>query len=465
MTQDNPLRTEKISKLILRFAVPSIIAMLIIACYNIVDQLFIGNVIGPLGNAATNIVFPMTNACLALGLCFGTGGASAFNLKQGEGDSDSAAYYFGNAVASLLLSGIILAVVIEIFMNPMLRMFGAPDTVMPYAREYARILAIGLPFTILGSGAGHLLRADGRPNLTMACNLTGCIINIGLDAWFIVGLGWGMKGAALATIIGQVASGILCIFFLTRCRTFRLQLKHLIPKLQYFGRDFKLGLASLLNQLTLMVVQIIMNNILNYQGAQSVYGSEIPIAAAGIIMKVSSIFSSVVIGLSQGNQPIASYNYGAQNYRRVKESFLRVLMYGGAISLVAFAVFQLFPAQILELFGKGNELYIEFGSLYFRRYLFMVWLFFVQPITSNSFTAIGKPYKGIFLSLTRQVIYFIPIVLIFSNLWGIEGVMFAQPAADVLSILTTFLMIGIESRTPQFRDEKGVLREILFGSR
>ena len=287
MTAANPLGSEKISKLIIRFAVPSIVAMLIIACYNIVDQIFIGNTIGELGNAATNIAFPLTNACLALGLGFGVGGSAAFNLRQGEGDSESAAYYLGNAISSLILSGIILAVIAELCMDPMLRLFGAPETVLPYAKEYTELLALGFPFAVLGSGAGHLLRADGRPNLTMACNLTGCLINIGLDAWFILGLGWGMKGAAIATIIGQIVGGILCLIFLSRCRTIHLQWKHIIPRPRYFGRDFKLGLAPMLNQLTMMITQVLVNNTLNHYGALSKYGSEIPIATAGIAMKVA----------------------------------------------------------------------------------------------------------------------------------------------------------------------------------
>jgi len=460
MVKANPLGHEKISKLIVRFAVPSIIAMLIIAFYNIVDQIFIGNTIGELGNAATNIAFPLVNACLALGLGFGVGGASAFNLRQGEGDSETAAYYFGNALSSLILSGIILAVAAELLMDPMLRLFGAPETVLPFARDYTQIVAIGFPFSVLGSGAGHLLRADGRPHLTMACNLTGCILNIILDAWFILGLGWGMKGAALATIIGQIASGILCLVFLSRCRTIRLQWKHILPRPRYFGRDFKLGMAPMLNQLTMMVTQVLVNNQLNHYGALSRFGSEIPIATAGIATKVASIFSSVVIGLSQGNQPIASFNYGAKNYHRVVESFVRVLLYGFVISIIGSVVFQVFPAQILGFFGQGNDLYIEFGCLYFRRYLFMIFLFFIQPITSNTFTAIGKPGKGIFLSLTRQVIFLIPTMLIFPLIWGIDGAMFAQPAADILAITTTVIMIIIESRTPEFRDQRGILKEI-----
>ena len=459
MTGSNPLGYEKISRLIIRFAVPSIIAMMIVAFYNIVDQLFIGNTIGELGNAATNIAFPLVNACLSLGLGFGVGGASAFNLKQGAGDSESAAYYFGNALSSLVLSGIILGIITEIFLDPLLLLFGSPESVLPYAREYAGIVALGFPFAILGSGSGHLLRADGRPNITMFCNITGCVLNIILDAWFILGLGWGMKGAAIATIIGQAAGGALSIFCFTRCKTFKLRFRHLIPRPRFFGRDFKLGLAPMINQLSLMVVQILMNNSLNIYGAASKYGSEIPIASAGIISKVASVFSSVVIGLAQGNQPIASFNYGAGNYRRVAVSFIRVLMFALVISIAGFAVFQIFPAQILTLFGKGSDLYLEFGTMYFRRFLFMIGLFFIQPITSNTFTAIGKPAKGIFLSLTRQVIYLIPILLLFSGLWGLEGIMFAQPTADFLSIVTAVIMIIFEYRTPQFRNEKGLLKE------
>ena len=462
MYQENPLRSEKISKLIIRLAVPSIVAMLIISFYNIVDQIFIGNTIGELGNAATNIAFPLVNACLALGLGFGVGGASAFNLRQGEGDSETAAYFFGNALSSLLLSGVILAVISELLMDPILLLFGAPETVLPYAREYTQVVALGFPFAVLGSGSGHLLRADGRPQLTMFCNIAGCLINIGLDAWFIVGLGWGMRGAAIATVIGQVVGGLLAIFFLSRCRTIKLQWKHLIPRPKYFGRDFKLGLAPMLNQISMMVVQVLVNNTLNHYGTLSRFGAEIPIATAGIATKVASIFSSVVIGLSQGNQPIASYNYGAKNYHRVAESFVRVVLYGFAISVAGFLVFQLFPVQILALFGEGSDLYFEFGAMYFRRYLFMILLFFIQPITSNTFTAIGKPAKGIFLSLTRQVIFLIPTILIFPLLWGIDGAMFAQPAADLLAIITTVIMIGMELKTPEFRDQKGVLKEVLF---
>ena len=215
---------------IIKFAVPSIVAMLVIAMYNIVDQLFIGNVIGELGNAATNIAFPLTNLCIALGLLFGIGGAAAFNLKLGAGEKEEAPFYLGNAVSMLIISGVVLFAVVEIFLAPLMRLFGSPETVLPYAMDYARVLAIGFPFTIFGSGAAHLLRADGRPNLAMLCNISGGIINIGLDALFIMVLGWGMAGAAWATVIGQISAGLFALWFIMHGKTFHLKAKHYIRK-------------------------------------------------------------------------------------------------------------------------------------------------------------------------------------------------------------------------------------------
>lgn len=460
VVKDNPLGNAKVSSLIIKYAIPSIVAMLVISMYNIVDQLFIGNVIGELGNAATNIAFPLTNVCVALGLMFGIGGAAAFNLKLGAGEKEEAPYYLGNAVTMLIISGIVLTLIVEIFLEPLMRLFGSPESVLPYVMEYTRIVALGFPFAIFSGGAGHLLRADGRPNLAMACNMIGGVINIGLDAWFILGLRWGMAGAARATVIGQVIAGTIALFFVIHGKTFRLQLKHYIPKPRYFGFAASLGIAPMVNQIAMMLVQILLNNSLRIYGGQSIYGEEIPIACAGIISKVGSIFVSIVIGLSQGNQPIISFNYGAKNYARVKEAYYRTLMIAFVASLVGFIVCQTIPDKILLLFGKGSDLYIEFGTLFFRRFYFMICLFFIQMISSNFFTAIGKPWKGVFLSLTRQVIYLIPLMLLFPRFWGIDGILYSQPTADILAISTAILMIFLEFRRPEFRNAKGVLKSI-----
>ncbi len=460
VVKDNPLGKAPVNRLIMKYAIPSIIAMLIVSFYNIVDQLFIGNVIGELGNAATNIAYPLTSVCVALGLMFGIGGAASFNLKLGAGEKEEAPYYLGNAVSMLIISGVVLIIIVEIFLEPILRAFGSPETVLPYAMDYTRVIAIGFPFAIFSTGASHLLRADGRPNLAMVCNIIGGIINVGLDAWFVVGLRWGMAGAAWATIIGQVIAGFLALWFVLHGKTFHLQLKHYIPKPKYFGKAASLGIAPMTNQISMMFVQILLNNSLKHYGGQSIYGQEIPIACAGIISKVGGIFASIVIGLSQGNQPIISFNYGAKNYARVKEAYYRTMLIAFVTSLIGFAIFQTIPDKILLLFGNGSELYVEFGSMFFRRFYFFMCLFFIQMISSNFFTAIGKAWKGVFLSLTRQVIYLIPLMLIFPLFWGIDGILVAQPTADAFAIATAIIMIIIEFHKPEFRDTKGVFKSI-----
>ena len=218
----------------------------------------------------------------------------------------------------------------------------------------------------------------------------------------------------------------------------------------------------MVNQISMMVVQILLNNSLKYYGGLSIYGEEIPIACAGIVSKVGSIFASVVIGLSQGNQPIVSFNYGAKNYARVKEAYYRTMIIAFVASLVGFIVFQTIPDKILLLFGHGSDLYIEFGSLFFRRFYFFMCIFFIQMISSNFFTAIGKAWKGVFLSLTRQVLYLIPLMLIFPRFWGIDGILVAQPTADFFAIMTAVIMIAIEFRKPGFREAKGVFKSIFI---
>lgn len=440
--RDNPLGIEPVGRLLKRFAVPSIVAMLVSALYNIVDQFFIGQSIGELGNAATNIAFPLTTSCTALALLLGVGSASAFNLSMGRGEKENALYYIGNAGVLLFGLGTLLCVVTELFMEPMLIFFGSPDQVLGYAKEYVRIIAIGFPFLILSNGGAHLVRADGSPTYSMLCNLTGAIINTFLDALFIFGFRMGMTGAALATIIGQIVSGCMVFFYLRRYKSGRLTKKHLIPQWCYAGYAMSLGLAQFFNQLAMMVVQIVMNNSLTYYGAQSIYGESIPLACAGIINKVSFLFFAICIGLAQGMQPISSFNYGAKNYDRVKETIKRTMGCGTVICVVAFILFQLFPKQIIGLFGNGSELYFEFAQRYFRIYLFMTFANNIQPLSSTFFSSIGKPKKGIFLGLTRQIIFLLPLLVALPMVMGIDGIMFAGPVADALAavIASVFLL-------------------------
>ncbi|MBR2283298.1 MAG: MATE family efflux transporter [Ruminococcus sp.] len=442
----SPLGTEPVGRLMVKFAVPSIIGMLVSALYNIVDQLFIGHAVGTNGNAATNVAFPFTTACMAVALLLGIGGASCFNLTMGRGDRKRAGYFAGNAVSMLIISGVVISAVTLLFLTPLLRLFGAPDEVMPYAKEYVRVTALGFPFLILTTGGGHIIRADGSPGMTMACNLTGAVVNTVLDALFVMVLDWKMAGAAAATVIGQVVSAAMVIVYMRKFRTVQLTRQHYIPDLTTVKRIASIGMASCVNQLAIAIVQIVLNNSLTHYGALSEYGENDPLACAGIVMKVNMIVFSVVIGLSQGSQPIESFNYGAENYSRVRKAYILAVSVAASISLAAFACFQIFPRQILSLFGNGSDSYFKFGVRFFRIFLFFTWLNCIQPVSSTFFTSIGKPVKGVFLSLTRQILFFIPLLLILPLFMGIDGILWTGTTADLLSGIAAIIMTLAEFR-------------------
>ena len=450
ISNNNPLGTAPIGKLLRQFAIPSIIAMLVSSLYNIVDQFFIGNAVGPLGNAATNIAFPLNTSCVAIALLFGIGGASTFNLAMGRGDTKEAGNYIGNSVLIMVVLGVILSGVTLLLLQPILLFCGSPADVLPYAMEYTQITAIGFPFLILSIGGGHLVRADGSPKMTMAINVIGAVINTILDALFVFVLGWGMRGAAWATVIGQVVASLVVIWYLFHFKTVTLTKKCFYPQVIAIKKVASLGAAPCFNQLAMMLVQIVLNKTLKYYGAQSIYGESIPIACSGIIAKVSMLVMAFIIGISQGLQPIVSFNYGAKQYQRVKKALLLALGSGACICVVSFAAFQLFPRQIISVFGDGSDLYFRFAEDFFRKFLFFIGLCFLQPISANFFTAIGKPKKGIFMSLTRQIIFLLPLLLILPLFMGIDGVMYAGPVADlVATIICTLLVIG-ELRHPEF---------------
>ena len=453
---ENPLGTEPVRGMMLKFAIPSIIGMLVAALYNIVDQLFIGNYVGELGNGATNIAFPFTTACLSLSLLFGIGGASCFNLSMGKEEYDKAPYFIGNALGMLVKFGLVITLITELFLTPLLNFFGASENILPYAQEYVRVTAIGFPFLMLTTGGGHLVRADGSPRMAMICNITGAIINTCLDALFVIVFGWGMFGAALATVIGQIVSAIIVIRYCMHYKTVKLEAKHFKTSVSYIMQIAAVGMGSFFNQVAMMVVQILLNNQLKKYGSQSPYGEDIPLAVAGIVMKVAQIFFSVVIGIAQGTQPIESFNYGARKYDRVREAYKLAIIYSGIISLIAFALFQLVPRGILNLFGRENsELYYEFGISYFRVFLFFICLNFIQPITSTFFTSIGKAFKGAILSLTRQIIFLIPLMLILPLSMGIDGILYAGPISDSLAIIANVAMAIVEFKLMKKLENQG----------
>ena len=438
---ENPLGSEPVSTLLRRFAVPSVIAMLVSALYNMVDQLFIGHSIGVLGNAATNVAFPLSMVCTSIGLLCGIGGAANFNLCMGRREPEHAKSYVGSAISMLAILGVILCVAVQLFLHPMMLLFGATPDVIDYACTYTRITSIGFPFLIVTIGGSNLIRADGSPKFSMLCNLVGAIVNTILDPLFIFVFHMGMAGAALATITGQILSFALVVFYLRGFKTLPLSLSDLKPNMASWAPIAALAAPPAFNQVAMMVVQIVMNNTLTYYGSNSVYGSDIPLACAGIISKVNMLFFSFVIGISQGLQPIVSFNFGAQKYDRVKDAYKKAVFAATAISIVAFLCFQFFPRQIIGIFGSGSKEYLHFAERYFRIFLFFTFLNGIQPVSSNFFTSIGAPKKGIFLSLTRQIIFLLPLLLIFPYFFGIDGVMYTAPIADLAAASVSIVMV------------------------
>ena len=444
---ENPLGAKPISKLLPSFAIPSVIAMLVTAAYNIVDQLFIGQMVGTLGNAATNIAFPLTSSCIAIALMFGIGASANFNLHMGMGKKKEAPFFIGNAVTMLIICGAVLMVVTEIFLTPMMIAFGSTETILPYAQDYVRITAIGFPFMILAAGGAHIIRADGSPKYSMVCNITGAIINTALDALFTVVLKWGIAGAAYATIIGQIVSALLVIVYLRHYKTVRLEKQHFKPSGSVIKSIAQIGMAPCINQLTFIAVQISLNQLFKYYGPLSQFGADIPIACSGITMKTFQLFFAVVIGIAQGAQPIESFNYGARKYERVKKTYIYALIASSICMVIAFIIFQFFPRQLLMMFDShASEEYYVFGEMFFRTFLFMTWACAIQPTTTTLFSAIGKAKISTFLSLTRQILFFLPVLYILPMFMGIYGMLYAGIVADVAAAVISTLFVVREFR-------------------
>jgi len=442
----NPLGFEKLSVLLKRFAVPSIVAMLVSSLYNIVDQIFIGNSVGYLGNAATNVAFPLTTVCLAISLLIGVGSAARFSLELGKGDFREARLSVTHAVWMAGVLGIVYAILVVVFMRPLLLAFGSTENVLPYALEYVRYTVIGMPFLIFTNVMSNLIRADGSPKYSMMCMVVGAVINIILDPVFIYIFHMGVGGAALATAISQIISCGLAVGYLWRFKQVRLDAESFRPQLRRCVKNASLGLSNSLNQVANTFLQIVINNSLTYYGALSIYGADIPLSSVGIIIKINSIMMGVYVGLCQGSQPIVGYNYGAKQYDRVKKVYKLAVLCSIAFGLLGFLAFQIVPRPILSIFGSGNELYFEFATKFLRTFLFMIAFTGVQMLSANFFSAIGMPLKGVILSLTRQFFLLVPLVLILPLFFGLTGIMYAAPISDTISIIVSLLLVFREFR-------------------
>ena len=442
----NPLESEPIGRLILTYSLPAIASSLVSSLYNIVDQIFVGQKMGELGNAATNVAFPLVMILTTLAMTFGAGSSASFSLYLGQKEKKRAKSVAGTGMTVMILCGVLLAAVSLMFMRPLLMAFGGRGQTLEYAIEYSRILALGFPFAILGTGASMLIRADGSPKYAMFSTLSGAVLNCILDPILIFGFDMGMTGAALATIIGQGISAILIFFYFTRFKTFRMELGDFVPARESLSRIFQLGAAAGANQLAITLVQIVMNNTLGHYGELSQYGRDIPLACVGIISKVSAIFNAVIFGISQSTQPILGYNYGAGKYDRVKETFKKAVTIVTCISCAAFLCFQIFPRQIISVFGNGDDLYYDFALRYFHIFLFCTFIVGAQILCAQFFPSIGKGGIGTVVSLSRQVFFLLPLVIIFPLFWGIDGVLWAGPIADGLSGVLALLLVRREMK-------------------
>ncbi|WP_338966657.1 MATE family efflux transporter [Fusobacterium nucleatum] len=437
----NPLGYKPVGKLLKSLAIPAIIANLVNALYNVVDQIFIGQGIGYLGNAATNIAFPIITMCLAIGLTLGIGGASNFNLELGKGYPEKSKHTAGTAASTLIIIGIILCISVRIFLEPLMISFGATDKILEYSMEYTGITSYGIPFLLFSIGVNPLVRADGNAKYSMIAIVIGAILNTILDPLFMFVYNWGIAGAAWATVISQIVSATLLLIYFPRFKSVKFSLNDFIPQLHYLKRIISLGFASFIYQFSNMIVLVTTNNLLKIYGKNSIYGSDIPIAVFGIVMKINVIFIAIVLGLVQGAQPIFGFNYGAKNYHRVRETMRLLLKVTFSIATILFIIFQVFPKQIISLFGEGDKLYFEFAIKYTRIFLAFISLNSIQISIATFFPSIGKAIKGATVSLTKQLIVLFPLLLTLPRFFGVEGVIYATPLTDLVAFTVAIIFL------------------------
>ena len=442
--EENILGKEKIGKLIRKFSIPCIISLLVNSLYNIVDQIFIGWGVGYLGNGATNVVFPLTMICLAFSLMFGDGASAYLSLKLGEKKKEEAGKGVANGISMSVIIALIMCVITLGFLPQLLNVFGCTDNLREYALKYGFIIAIGLPFMMIGTTLNSIIRADGNPKYAMTSMVLGAILNTILDPIFIFVFKMGVEGAAIATVISQIFTFIINICYIKKFKSVTLNKESFKIKASVARKVAMLGISSFITQMSIVVVMAFENNLLGKYGGQSKFGSEIPITVLGIVMKISQILNSIIIGIAAGAQPIIGYNYGAGKYDRVKRTLKTVLGLSVIISTIAFILFQTIPDKLISIFGSGDANYMEFACIAFRTYLMLVICNGIQIPSGIFFQAIGKSVKSAVLSLSRQILFLIPAMVTFGKLWGIDGILYAGPFADGLAFLIASTLLILE---------------------
>ncbi len=437
----NPLAVQPVGRLLGRYAVPGIVSLLVNSLYNIVDQVFIGRAVGYLGNAATNVVMPMTVVTIALAIMLGDGGAAFMSLNMGRRRRLIATRGCANVITMSVAVGLSLGLLFTAFIQPLCLVFGATPTVLPFATEYGRIIGMGLPFVVVATALNSLLRADGKPHIAMVSMAAGAVVNVGLDALFIFGWGWGMSGAAWATVIGQGLTCGICIVHAARFRSVRLKRSFFRIKWPVARKILAFGTSGFITQIAITLVIVTCNHLIRVYGAQSVYGQDIPLATFGITLKISQVVISIVLGLALGCQPMLGYNYGAGNYARVKEIFRYEVKVGFIITGLATCFFLFAPQALVNLFGSESGLYNEFAVKSFRIFLGLTLLNGFQIGSSMFFQSIGKPLKSAVLSVSRQAVFLIPAAVMLCRAVGVEGILWAGPVADGMACLLAFAFI------------------------
>ena len=458
-TMDNPMGYEPVGKLLKKFAVPSVIAMLVNSIYNIVDQIFIGQGVGYLGNAATTVALPITTIALAVAMLIGAGGNAFAAIKLGEQKKDVAERTLGTVFFTMIIIGILMAVFGLIFLVPMLNLFGATENNLQYAIDYASIILIGIPFVLCGVGGSNFARTDGSPKIAMVSMVVGAVMNTILDPIFIFVFHWGVKGAAIATIMGQIATAIIIMRYFVKSGNMRFKKEYLRFDFPLLKASIALGVSSCITQVSSVFLQIVLNNSLVKYGNMTDVGGDIALSAMGIVMKVSMILISINIGIGTGAQPILGYNKGAGNYSRIQKTYILAAVVSTIVSVAGWVACVAFPQYIIAIFGNENAQFTSFAVMCLRIYMFGIFTSGFQMVTTSYFQATGQALKASVLSMLRQLIVLIPLILVLPLFMGLNGIIYSGPIADFVSaaIILVFAVIEIKKLNIKVAEEKGSL--------
>lgn len=446
MDGENPLGVRPIKGLLFSFSIPAIISCLVNSVYNIVDQIFNGQGVGYLGNTATTIAFPLMTIIMAFATLIGSGGSAYAALRLGEGRKREALLTLNNLLIIAIGLGILLAATGLIFLKPILTLFGATETTMPYAIDYTSIVLMGVPFSVISIALSNMARTDGHPRMSMYGILIGAALNTVLDPIYIFILDWGVKGAAIATITAQFVSTVVLCYYFLRKGNMRFTRRYMKPVGRVWYKIFSLGISSGITSLVACIMQVVMNNSLVYYGNQTEITGDVALSAMGIVMKIAMILASVCIGFGIGAQPILGFNLGAKKYARVRHTYLLAVSIATGSILIGWAVCQLAPHLVLSLFGKENQTFTDFAVRCLRIYLGGIFCAGFQIVSTNYFQATGQPLKASLLSMLRQLILLIPLLLILPLFFGLNGLLYAGPCADIGSAVIVALFILPEMR-------------------